>query len=454
MSGWGEHLPDVKVVPPGPISKKLGKRLQEVESPSASTLTLGEPVIFWEEAQGANVVDVDGNRYVDLTAAFCVSVVGHSNPRVVAALSEQAGRMMHHPGVINPHRLRLELAERLAEWAPGELSVSHIASTGAEAVEIAMKAARLFTGRYTIVGFHGGFHGKTTGALSASSSRKYRQGYEALLPGVIHVPFPNLYRNPFNLDGESCGEAYANYLEYLLDAPDTGVGDVAAVIMEPIQGQGGWVIPPPGFLRRVRELTRKRDILLITDEIITGFGRTGHRFFVDSEGVEPDLLVCAKGMASGFPISAVVMRPEVARAFKPVQHTSTFMGNPMGCAAALASIAEIEERELIDRSKRLGAYFKACLDDLRHRHEIIGDVRGEGLMVALELVLDRKEKTPAPEATKELARRALERGIIINNVGGTYGNVIKMSPPLMITQEQLDVAVTVIDECLHEMAAA
>lgn len=448
---WGELLPDIKVEPPGPNSREMSERLVRVESPSASIITLGEPAVFWERAKGANVEDADGNRYIDLTAAFCVSVVGHSNPRVVAAISHQAERLMHHPGVLNPNRLRLELAERLAEWAPGDLSMTHIASTGAEANEVAMKAARLYTGRQTIVGFHGGFHGKTTSALSASSSSRYRSGYNAFLSGVVHVPYPYSYRCPFKTDGRSSGAACADYLEYVLDLPDSGVDDVAAVILEPILGQGGWVVPPPDFLPRVREITEQRGILLIVDEIITGFGRTGHRFFVDSVDVVPDILVCAKGMASGFPISAAIMRPEIAQAFQPVQHTSTFMGNPMGCAAALASIDEIEERKLIQRSQKIGEHFMARLRELQRNHPLIGEVRGAGMMVAIELVQDLQSREPAASAAQRLAELALKGGVMINNVGGTYKNVVKMSPPLVITQRQLDCAIDILDRCLTDL---
>lgn len=453
MRPWGEQVGNVKTQLPGEVSRELSARLLRVESPSGSTLSTEGSSIFWERAAGANVEDADGNVYVDLTAAFCVSVAGHANPRVVEAIAKQAARLMHHPGVINPNRLRVELCERLAEWAPGELSVSHLSSTGAEANEVALKAARLYTGRPTIVSFHGGFHGKTTGALAASTHKNYRQGYQAFLPGVVHAPYPNEYRSPFGSNATDLAAACADYLTYLLDTPDSGVSDVAGVILEPIQGQGGWVVPPPEFLRKVREITRERGIVMIVDEIITGFGRTGARFCVDHAGVTPDIIVTAKGMASGFPISAVIMRPEIAAAFRPVQHTSTFMGNPMGCAAALASMDEIESRGLIARSARLGDMFASRLNDMKDRHALIGDVRGMGSMMAIELVTDRDTKEPAAAQAKRLVADALARGVIINNLGGPYKNVIKMSPPLVITDEQLEFSLDVIDDCLTHIAA-
>lgn len=453
MRLWGEQIGNVKTEVPGAQSRELSTRLLKVESPSGSTLITEGSSIFWERAAGANVEDADGNVYVDLTAAFCVSVAGHANPRVVDAIAKQAARLMHHPGVINPNGLRVELCERLSEWAPGELSVSHLASTGAEANEIALKAARLFTGQPTIVSFHGGFHGKTTGALAASTHKNYRQGYQAFLPGVVHAPYPNEYRSPFGDRTEDLAAACADYLTYLLDTPDSGVSDVAGVILEPIQGQGGWVVPPPAFLQRVREITRERGIVMIVDEIITGFGRTGARFCIEHAGVTPDIIVTAKGMASGFPISAVTMRPEIAAAFRPVQHTSTFMGNPMGCAAALACIDEIESRRLIARSTELGAIFTERLEEMKSNQALIGDVRGMGSMMAIELVSDRDTKEPAATQAKRLVAEALARGVIINNLGGPYKNVIKMSPPLVITDEQMEFSLDVINDCLTHIAA-
>lgn len=454
MKPWGERLGKIKTPPPGPSSRDLSSRLLRVESPSGSTLSVDGSSIFWERAHGANVEDADGNVYVDLTAAFCVSVAGHSNTKVVAAVAQQAEKLMHHPGVINPHRGRVELCERLVHWAPDGLSVSHLASTGAEANEVAIKAARLYTGRPTIVSFHGGFHGKTTGALAASSSRNYRQSYLPFLPGVVHAPYPNAYRSPFGQHVEDQGAACADYLEFLLDSPDSGVSEVAAVMLEPVQGQGGWIVPPHEFLKRVREITASRGIVMIVDEIITGFGRTGTNFCIDQANVVPDVIVCAKGIASGFPISAVIMRPEIAAAFKPVQHTSTFMGNPMGCAAALASLEVIEELGLMKRSVDIGDRFKRALSAMSDRHRLIGDVRGIGSMMAVELVSDRDSRTPAPAEAKQLVQQALERGVIINNLGGPYKNVIKMSPPLVITDDQLDFSLEVIDTVLTRIEAA
>jgi 4-aminobutyrate aminotransferase-like enzyme len=245
----------------------------------------------------------------------------------------------------------------------------------------------------------------------------------------------------------------ANYLERVLTAPDSGVADVAAVIMEPIQGHGGWVVPPSSFVKRVRELCTRLGILLIADEIITGFGRTGDLFALNHDEVVPDILVCGKGMASGFPISAIITTPEIARSWKANQQSTTFLGNPVGAAAALACIAEIEERGLVERSRSEGAYFRARIDALKDKHPLIGDVRGRGMMVAIEVVKDRKTKEPASEEGKRVVARLLQKGIMCTNYGGPYRNVLKMSPPLVITREQLDLAIDAIDRSLGEVEA-
>jgi 4-aminobutyrate aminotransferase len=449
----GNMLPAMVVPPPGPESSGLAERLGKVEPPTSSIIARGETPIFWERSRGANIEDADGNIYIDLTAGFCVATAGHSNPRIVRAISEQAEQILHSQGGLNPNRRRVQLAEKLAELAPGRLSVSHIANTGAEAIEMALKSARIYTGRHTVIAFQGGFHGKTTGALSVSSQNHYRQPFVGVLPGVVHVPYAYPYRCPAHTNDDDCFICSGRYLEHLLTMPDSGVADVAAIILEPIQGHGGWIVPPLGFVRAVRRLCDQHGILMIADEIITGFGRTGRWFGMDHYDVIPDILAVGKGLASGFPISATIMTAEIAAAWQPMQHTSTFLGNPVGCAAALASLAEIEERGLVERSSELGTYFKTMLLDLQSRHPLIGEVRGLGMMVGLELVKDRTTRTPATKEGARVVDAALRRGVIATNYGGSYHNVIKMSPPLVISRQQLDYALEVLDESFTEVEA-
>ena len=450
----GELLPRIVVEPPGPKSRELVERIARHESPAASGIKEGDIPVFWERSRGANVVDVDGNVYVDMGGGFAVAVAGHSNPRVVEAIKQQSEKLLHSMGVVHPNVPRVELAEKLAEITPGDLSVSHIANTGSEAVGIALKTARLYTGRHIVVAFHGGYHGRTWGALTVTSTNYAREAWQPLLIGTAHVPYAYCYRCPFEASYSDCDLLCAKYLEYVLSFPHSAVADVAAVIAEPVLGFGGFVVPPPEFLHRVVEICHKREILFIADEIITGFGRTGRLFGTEHSGVAPDILVLGKGLASGFPVSAMVTTKEIGDCWKPKQHTSTFLGHPVGCAAALASIKEIQERGLVERSRELGSYFKQALEEMKDRHPLLGDVRGLGLIVAIELVKDKQTKEPAPEPTKQVVAAALRRGLMATFRGGAYSNCIRMAPALTITHEQLEFAVKTLDESLTEVESS
>jgi 4-aminobutyrate aminotransferase len=450
--GFGALLPAMRTQAPGPRSRELATTLGRYEAPTSSSISQGHIPVFWERTHGANILDVDGNLYIDLTAGFCVAVAGHSNPRVVQAIAEQAERMMHSQGSANPNPARARLAERLAELSPGDLSVSHIANTGAEAIEMSLKTARLYTGRSTIIAFQGGFHGKTTGALAVTAQNYYRTPFMNTLGGVVHLPYAHCYRCAFGREYPECGAFCADFVRQTIEMPDSGVSDIAAIILEPVQGHGGWIVPPPEFLRKLRQTCDDHDILLIADEIITGCGRTGRWLAIEHSGVLPDILAIGKGLASGFPISAMITRPEIAEAWKPLQHTSTFLGNPVGCAASLASLAEIESRDLVARSAELGQRFEARLREMQSKHLLIGDIRVRGSMAGIELVRDRDSKEPADSEAAQAVADALNRGVMATNLGGTYHNVIKMSPPLVITDEQLDAALDLLDKSLQDVA--
>jgi len=450
---FGERLPKMAVEPPGPKSVAYSRRLAEHEFPSCSVVGPGRSTVFWERAVGANVEDADGNVYVDLTSGFCVAGAGHSNPRVAQAIGKQAARMMHSQGGLNPNALRVRLAEKLAELAPGDLSSSFIANTGAEAVNIAIKTAILYTGRQTIVAFQGGFHGKTTGALHATSINYYREPFLSCVGRSTHIPYGYCYRCAYGAEYPGCGLRCAEYLDYVLSNPDSGVADVAALIVEPVQGHGGWIVPPREFMGRLREICDRHAVLLIADEIITGLGRVGYTFGVDHSDVVPDIITVGKGLASGFPISAAIARADIAQAWKPMQHSSTFVGNPVGCAGALASIEEIESRGLIQRSRELGERFTNALRAMQERHPLMGDVRGLGMMVGVEFVRDRATREPAGEQGSRVVKRLLGKGVMATNYGGTWHNVLKMSPPLVITEGQLDCALGIMDESIGEVEA-
>jgi 4-aminobutyrate aminotransferase len=416
--------------------------------PTCNTIKRGDIPIIWDAARGANVLDVDENLYVDLTASACVAVAGHSNPEIVSAMAAQAGRLMHAHGSIDPGAPRIPLIKKLAELAPGDLSSSHLANTGAEAVETGYKTARLYTGQPGFLAFEGGFHGKLTGAVSLSSKTQYKLDLMPLLPEVYHYPYAYCYRCPYGREYPSCDIFCAKYIEERLDNPDSGLPRFAGLIFEPVIGHGGWIVPPPEFVKEIRRITEERGILLLADEIITGFGRTGKWFGCDHFEVVPDILIVGKGIASGYPISAMITTPEIADAWESCQHTSTFMGNPVGSAAAMASIAYLERHNLVQRSAAVGERIKDALWQMYDAHPLIGDIRGLGSMVGFEVVVDRKTKEPSRQLALQIRDECHNRGVLITNVGGMYGNVFKLSPPFVITDEQLDFAMQALDESI------
>lgn len=451
---FGEQLPCMLVEPPGPESVALANRLAKVEIPAASAISRGEIPVFWERAHGSNIIDVDGNRYIDITGAMFVTAAGHTNSAITAAITEQSNRLMHSAGCINPNLPRVKLAELLAAITPGNLSASYVGNSGGEAVDMALKTARLYTGKNTIIAFQGGFHGKTMASLAVTSKNFFRAPWQSLLSGTVHSPYGYCYRCAFDLQYPECGVLCARYLDHILGTPSSGVADVAAVIVEPVQGLGGVVVPPPEFLGIVAETCKKRGVLLIVDEIITGFGRTGSMFAVERSQVIPDILVMGKGMASGFPVSAMITTSEIASCWEPEQHTSTFLGHPVGCAAALAGIQEIVDNDLVQRSAELGAYMNGRLQEMQVKHRLVGEVRGLGLLAAIELVTDRQTRAPATQEAGMLVNEALKRGVMATLRGGDYNNCMRLAPSFTITRDQLDYALDVLDESLAVIEAS
>jgi len=445
----GTLLPRILTDPPGPNSRRMSEVLKDFETPTLSPIRAGEIPMAWKQARGANVIDVDDNLYVDLTSAWSVGIPGHCHPRIVEAIKKQAEVLMHAPGAMANCPTRTDLLKKIAEIVPRPLKRTHLLSTGGEAIDVGLKLARVHKRRMEVMAFEGGFHGKTGFALSATSRRSYRSGVLPLVPGFFHAPFPYCYRCPFG-DKVSCGDCSTqclNYIEHMIRDPASGITEVAAMLVEPIQGHEGWIVPPRDFLPGLRKICNENGILLMLDEIITGFGRTGKMFCFEHFNVVPDILVCAKGVAGGFPISLMVSTDEIMNSWGIFQHTSTFSANPLGCAAALASLETIEKERLIERSARMGQEFLKRLNELKDDHRIVGDVRGMGMMCGAELVSDEK-KTPAVRETKQVVEYALKHGIILQPPGGRFANVLKMSPPLVITEEQLDFGLRTIDEAL------
>jgi 4-aminobutyrate aminotransferase/(S)-3-amino-2-methylpropionate transaminase len=405
-----------------------------------------EPVVV-ERAEGARIWDADGTEYLDCFAGIAVVNAGHRHPRVLAAVREQLEKVVHAATYIYHVPVVAEAAARIAEIAPGRLSKTFFGNSGAEGIETAMRLAKAFTGRHEFITLTHSFHGRTNGTLSVTGNmaRKTRGG--PYLPGVAFAPAPYVYRNPFGTDDpEEVAARCAEFVEWAVLYQSSG--DVAAFIAEPVMGEGGILIPPASYFRRVKEVLDRHGIPFIADEVQSGFGRTGKFFAIEHYGVEPDIMVMAKGIADGFPLSATVARPEIADALRPGEHLSTFGGNPVSCAAAIANIDVMLDERLADESARKGERTIRRLRELAARHRLIGDVRGLGLMIGVELVLDRTSKQPAKAEAAQVRRLCREAGVLVG-VGGQSGNVIRFQPPLIIDDADLDRAVDVLDGALR-----
>lgn len=446
---FGEMLPEIRNAPPGARSRELAGELRRYESPNVTYLAADFPV-FWESAAGANVRDVDGNTYVDLTAAFAVAGPGHAHPRVVEAVREQAGRLLHGMGDVHPPAVKVAALRALAEIAPEGLTRSILASTGAEAVEAALKTVKLATGKPRVLAFEGGYHGLTLGALSVSWREDFRSPFsDQIRPNALFARYPYPYRSGF---GEDPGAGRAlEAVERLLAGADAA--DIGGILVEPVQGRGGDVVPPREWLPGLRRICDARGLLLVLDEVYTGFGRTGRWFACEHSGVIPDVLVVGKGLTGGLPFAACIATDRVMDAWPASTgeaiHTSTFLGHPLGCAAAVASIAALRDERLVERSAELGADLLARLRTGLADHPRVGEVRGLGMMIGIELVRDRVSKEPAPELVGRAVVEALRRGVLVLG-GGVYGNVLSLSPPFVITARQLDAAVAVLLEVVGD----
>ena len=401
-----------------------------------------------DHARGAIVTDVNGRDYLDCFAGISVVNAGHNHPHVVAAAKAQMDKLIHAASYIYHVQPVADLAEKIAHIAPRGLTKTFFGNGGAESIEGALKLARLYTGKHEFISLHASFHGRSWGTLSVTGNlaRKKRGGPYA--PGVAFAPAPYVYRSLWRNDPEECGRQCAKALEDVIRFATSG--DVAAFIAEPVMGEGGIIVPPLNYFKEVKKILDQHGILFIADEVQSGFARTGKMFALEHYGVVPDILVTAKGIADGFPLSALTSRPEIAAAFKPGDHLSTFGGNPICCAAALANIEFMEKENLPARSAEMGGYAIAKLRELQKQHSIIGEVRGLGLMIGAELVKDDKVTPAASEA--EAVRDALFRNGVLVGVGGVYGNVIRFQPPLIITRQQIDRAIAAFADALQEVA--
>jgi 4-aminobutyrate aminotransferase-like enzyme len=432
---FGDALPHLRTPVPGPGSRELGERLGRVESRNVTRIDEHGP-IFWSEAAGSNVRDVDGNVFIDLTAGFGVVAAGHANPAVADAVARQVQRLPHAMGDVHPAALKVELLERLAAVTPGELGHAILSANGSDAVESALKTALLASGRPGVVAFQGGYHGLGYGALAVTGAARFRAPFQRqLYNGVRFVPYPRAD------EADSAGGALAA-VAAAVETAQAGPDPVGAVIVEPIQGRGGVVVPPPDFLPSLRTLCDRLGLVLILDEVYTGLGRTGRWFACEHAGVVPDLLVLGKALGGGLPLSVVVGRPSVMEAWPPSDgealHTSTFLGSPVACAAALAQLDEIEERGLVARAERMGRRLAGRLERWV-ADGLAASARGLGLMQAV---------VPAgPEPARQAVRAstaALQSGVLVL----PEGDALAFSPPLVITEAQLEHALDVVEAAL------
>jgi 4-aminobutyrate aminotransferase len=433
--------PHIKTALPGPNAQRILEADNRLISPS---YTRSYPLVA-KRGHGLVIEDVDGNEFLDFSAGIAVVSTGHCHPQVVAAIQNQAGQLIHMSGTDFYYENMLELAERLTKIAP--MPGPHrfyYGNSGAEAIECALKLSRYHTKRQQVIAFYGAFHGRTMGALSLTASKpQQRRRFAPLVPGVTHVPYPNLYRRPKGTDAKQYAIDCAHFIEEKVFTSTTPPEEVAAIFLEPIQGEGGYVVAPTEFLQELRRICDKHGILLVDDEVQAGMGRTGKWWSIEHSGVQPDMVCIAKGIASGMPLSVVITKADIMD-WVPGSHASTFGGNPVCIAAALATL-DVLGREGMKNAAEVGAYVMKRLSAWPEKHPIVGDVRGRGLMIGVEIVKDKEAKTPAPELRDRIVLLAFERGILLLGAGP---NSIRLSPPLVVTRDEADIAIDVLEECI------
>jgi 4-aminobutyrate aminotransferase len=437
--------PDIKTELPGPRARALIARDSKYVSPS---YTRDYPLVISGGA-GAVVEDVDGNRFLDCAAGIAVNSTGISHPDVVRAIVEQAGKFIHMSGTDFYYEPQVRLAEELASIAPIDGDVrTFFANSGTETTEAAIKLARYSTRRQGVIGFFGAFHGRSLGALALTASKAIqRRGFGPFMPGVYHAPYPDVYR--FRGSADECAAQCLAFISDQILVHLAGPDEIAAVLVEPIQGEGGYLVPPPAFLQGLRELTTTHGMLLVADEVQSGMGRTGRMFALDHLGLKADIVNIAKGIASGLPLGVTCARADVMT-WAPGAHASTFGGNPVSCAAASATIKLLKD-SLVANAATVGSHLLEGIRALQERYALIGDVRGKGLMIGMELVRDRETKVRAVEERNALVQALFRRGVLSLGAGR---NALRLAPPLVLTMAQADSVLSVLDAALAEVSAA
>jgi 4-aminobutyrate aminotransferase len=432
---------------PGPNAKRIIEADDRLISPS---YTRSYPLVA-KSGRGVRVTDVDGNEFIDFAAGIAVTSTGHCHPEVVAAIQKQAGELLHMSGTDFYYEHLVTLSERLSKIAP--MPGPHrfyYGNSGAEAVECALKVARYHTKRQQVIAFFGAFHGRTMGALSLTASKpQQRRRFGPMLPGVTHVRYPYAYRGCSGgpQDEEAFALSCARFIEQKLFKTTVAPEEVAAIFVEPIQGEGGYVVAPTIFMRELREICDRHGILLVVDEVQSGAGRTGKWWAVEHTGVQPDIVCMAKGIASGMPLGVCMTRAEIMD-WKPGSHASTFGGNPVCMAAAMATL-DVLEREGLENAAKVGGGLLDRMRDWPSKYRIVGEVRGRGLMIGIEIVADQQTRAVAPALRDRIVDLAFERGLLILGCGETS---IRLSPPLIVSQEQAEVALDIFEECIAEVS--
>ena len=441
MATIATAVPNIKTKLPGPNAQRVLEGDAKYLSPS---YTRSYPLVA-KRGRGLIIEDVDGNEFLDFSAGIAVVSTGHCHPQVVAAIQKQAAELIHMSGTDFYYESMITLAERLSKIAPmkGPHRI-YYGNSGTEAVEAALKLARYHTKRQHVIAFYGAFHGRTMGALSLTASKpQQRRRFAPLVPGVTHIPYPNVYRRPAGSDAKQYAVDCARFIEERLFKTTLPPEEVAAIFVEPVQGEGGYVVAPTEFLQELRRICDQHGILLVADEVQSGCGRTGKMWAIQHSGVEPDIITSAKGIASGMPLGVTIAKADIMD-WVPGSHASTFGGNPVCIAAALATL-DVLEREAIRNSADVGAYMMQRLSTWVSKHAMVGDVRGRGLMIGVEINKDKQSKQPVPDVRDRIVELAFERGVLLLGAGESS---IRLSPPLIVSKEQADAAMDVLEECI------
>jgi 4-aminobutyrate aminotransferase len=438
--------PKIRTKLPGPNALRVLENDARIISPS---YTRSYPLVA-KRGHGCVIEDVDGNEFLDFSSGIAVTSTGHCHPEVVSAIQKQAGELIHMSGTDFYYESMITLGDRLSKIAPmqGPHRV-YYGNSGAEAVECALKLARYHTKRQHIIAFYGAFHGRTMGALSLTASKpQQHRRFSPLMPGVTHIPYPNVYRRPEGSDADEYAVSMARFLEDKVFATDIAAEEVAAIFVEPIQGEGGYLPAPASFMREIRRICDKYGILMVCDEVQSGCGRTGKWWAVQHTGVEPDIITIAKGIASGMPLGVCLTKAEIMD-WVPGSHASTFGGNPVAIAAALATL-DVLEREGVKNAEAMGKHIMDRIAKWPETMPLVGDVRGQGLMIGVEFVSDKAKKTPAGELRDTVVEYAFEKGILYLGAGP---NSLRIAPPLIVSGEQIDIALDILEESIRDVAA-